>query len=230
MQAQYNENFYTREELEAMGLEHLGENVLISRLAKLYTPHKISIRNNVRIDDFVILSGAIKLGNFIHLGAFSSITGGNGIDCSVKMGDFCNMSGYSKILALTDDFVGGFLAGPCIPQEFRNIKTSHIVLEKYSTLGSHSLVLPGSIFEEGANLGPQSLVGDKTLKAFGYYFGAPARLFSLIDSSKVKDLERKLINSLGGGAELNFCKTSKKMNEMRFFHPLSSPFYPNQIA
>lgn len=208
MQAQYNQSFYSRKELEEIGFQSLGENVLISRLARFYAPHKMSIGNNVRIDDFVILSGAITLGNFIHIGAFSSITGGNGKDCSVKMGDFCNMSSYSKIFTATDDFTGGYLVGPCVPENFRNVKTSHIVLEKHCQIGSHSLVLPGSLFEEGANLGPQSLIGDKKLKAFGYYFGTPARLLSMIDSSKLKDLEIKLLKSLslpvsvGGGGRI----------------------------
>lgn len=237
MEAQYNQSFYTREELEQIGFQSLGENVLISRLARFYAPHKISIGNNVRIDDFVILSGAITLGNFIHIGAFSSITGGNGKDCSVSMGDFCGMSSYSKIFTTTDDFTGGYLVGPCVPLALRNVKASHIHLQKHCHIGSHSLVLPGSFFEEGANLGPQSLIGDKRLKAFGYYFGTPARLLSMIDSSKLKDLEAELLESLslpiGGGVEFNsylkFKENQHKgiKNAQPFFIPHS---YTSHIA
>lgn len=208
MEAQYNQSFYSREELEQIGFQRLGENVLISRLARFYAPHKISIGNNVRIDDFAILSGAIKLGDFIHISAQASITGGDGIASSVSMGDFCSLSLGSRILSMSDDLSSGVLSNSCIPEEYRSIKSSHIIMPRHNHIGAMSLVLPHTLFEEGANLGPQSLIGDKTLKAFGYYFGAPARLLKMLDSDRLKKLESKFLESLslpvGGGARLNF--------------------------
>lgn len=175
MQSQRNEGHYSDSELEEIGFQTLGKNVLISRLARIYTPRKISLGSNVRIDDFAILSGAIKLGSFIHIGAFASITGGDGVSSSVHFGDFCGMSSYSKIFATSDDFAGGYLVGPCVPESLRNVKASHIILQKHCHIGSHSLVLPGSGFEIGACLGPMSLNMGRKLKAWGYYLGNPAK-------------------------------------------------------
>jgi len=53
-------SFYTEDELKEIGLKSYGHNVLISRKANLYSVSEISIGNNVRIDDFCILSGKIK--------------------------------------------------------------------------------------------------------------------------------------------------------------------------
>ena len=104
MESQRNEGHYTQEELESMGFARLGRGVLISRLARIYGASKMSIGSYVRIDDFVILSGSVVLGDFVHLGAFASITGGNGLDSSVRFGNCCGMSSYSKIFATTDDY------------------------------------------------------------------------------------------------------------------------------
>lgn len=195
MQSQHNEGHYSNSELEAIGFQSLGKNVLISRLARIYTPQKISLGNNVRIDDFVILSGAINLGNFIHLGAFASITGGDGMNSSVRFGDFCGMSSYSKIFATSDDFTGGYLIGPCVPESLRNVKTSHIILQKHCHIGSHSLVLPGSGFEIGSCLGPMSLNMGRKFKAWGYYLGNPAKRIYNISHNPILAKEKLVFNS-----------------------------------
>ena len=48
--------FYSREQLEKIGFKFLGNNVLISDKTSIYSPENISIGNNVRVDDFSILS------------------------------------------------------------------------------------------------------------------------------------------------------------------------------
>ena len=62
-------SFYNEEELKEIGLKVYGKNVLISRNATIYGADKISIGDNVRIDDFCILSGNISLGSYIHIAA-----------------------------------------------------------------------------------------------------------------------------------------------------------------
>ena len=66
----YKENsFYKKDELKKLGLKHYGNNVLISRKCSIYSPEKISIGNNVRIDDYCILSGNITIKNYVHISA-----------------------------------------------------------------------------------------------------------------------------------------------------------------
>ncbi|RDU73917.1 galactoside O-acetyltransferase [Helicobacter anseris] len=189
MQSQYNEGFYTQEELKNLGFASIGKGVLISKLTRIYGASNISIGNNVRIDDFVILSGKIEIGSFVHIGAFASITGGK---AGVKIGDFCGMSSQSKIFAVSDDFINGYLVGPCVPMQFRNVIEKPVILTKHCHIGSHSLVLPGSIFLLGACLGPMSLNMGRKLKEWSYYIGNPAKKVYDIDKKKITDLEIKL--------------------------------------
>ncbi len=190
MQSQYNDGFYSPQELQSMGFASVGDNVLLSRLARVYGASNISIGNNVRIDDFVILSGRIDIGNFVHIGAFASITGGK---AGVTIGDFCGMSSQSKIFATSDDFVNGYLVGPCVPQSFRNIIEKSVVLTKHCHIGSHSLILPGSFFAQGACLGPMSLNMGRKLQEWSYYFGNPAKKIYDIDHQQILKLEKEFL-------------------------------------
>ena len=44
---------YTRDELQELGFSNVGENVKISKKASIYGASRISIGDNVRIDDFL---------------------------------------------------------------------------------------------------------------------------------------------------------------------------------
>ena len=54
-------SFYTKQEIASFKFKSVGNNVLISRKASIFSPENISIGNNVRIDDFCLLSGKITL-------------------------------------------------------------------------------------------------------------------------------------------------------------------------
>lgn len=195
MEAQRNNSYYSDEELCNIGFASIGKHILISKLVRIYGANKIHLGSFVRIDDFAILSGAIRIGNYVHIAAFASITGGDGISSSIELGDFCGMSSYSKIFSTTDDFSGGYLVGPCVPTMLRNVKGSHIVLEKHCHIGSHSLVLPKSYFSIGASLGPMSLNMGRKLKPWSYYFGNPAKKIYDIDSTKILEKEAQIFGS-----------------------------------
>lgn len=69
-------SFYSTKELVELGFAEVGQNVFISRKASFYGIERISIGNNVRIDDFCVLSageGGINIGNYIHITVYNSI-------------------------------------------------------------------------------------------------------------------------------------------------------------
>ncbi len=72
-------SFYSKLELDQIGFNKIGNNVLIIRKCSIYSPEFISIGNNVRIDDFCILSGKINLGSQIHIAAFCGLYESKGI-------------------------------------------------------------------------------------------------------------------------------------------------------
>ena len=94
------ESFYTNNELAQIGFKSLGENILLSKKASIYGAKDISIGNNVRIDDFCILSGVINLGSNIHISAYCALYGAYGIN----MEDYTGLSPRCTVFSATDDF------------------------------------------------------------------------------------------------------------------------------
>lgn len=131
-------SFYSVDELNTLGLKSFGENVLISRKCSIYSPEKISIGNNVRIDDFCILSGNISLGSNIHISAYSALYGAMGI----IMEDYTGISPRTSIFSAMDDFSGEYLIGPIHPHEFTNVQGGTVILRKFSQLGAGTIVFP----------------------------------------------------------------------------------------
>lgn len=165
-------NFCTEEEIKKLGLKEVGSNVLISRDAHFYSEELISIGDNVRIDDFCILSGKIKIGSHIHIGAGTTLIAGN---AGIEMEDFSGLSHRVNVFAITDDFSGHALIGPMVSGKFRNVKEGKVLLRKHSIVGVASVVLPNVTLEEGSAIGAMTLVPKSTLP-WKIYLGIPARM------------------------------------------------------
>ena len=163
-------SFYSIEELQQLGLAHVGVNVLISKKASIYSPNTISIGDNVRIDDFCILSGKITLGNNIHIGAFCALYGRFGIELQ----DYTGLSPRTTIFSATDDFGGDFLISPMAPDEFTNVTGGLVKLEKYTQVGAGTIILPSVVLSEGCATGSMTLV-TKSLEPWTIYTGIPAK-------------------------------------------------------
>lgn len=163
-------SFYSQEELSQIGLKSYGNNVLISRYARLYSPHKISIGDNVRIDDFCILSGEVTLGSHIHISPYVALYGAMGIEFE----DYTGISAHSVIYSAMDDFGGDYLVGSVHPEELTNVTGGKVLVKKYSQVGVNCVVFPNIIIGEGVAIGACSLV-NKTLQEWGIYVGIPVK-------------------------------------------------------
>ena len=161
--------FLTELELEKAGLANYGSNVLISDKAAIYNPGNISIGNNVRIDDFCVLSagkGGILIGDHVHIAVFCSIIGAG----KVTLSDFSGLSSRVSVYSSNDDYSGENLTNPTVPSEFTGVDHADVMLGKHVIVGSGSVVLPGVTLAEGVAIGALSLVS-KDCAAFGIYFG-----------------------------------------------------------
>jgi acetyltransferase-like isoleucine patch superfamily enzyme len=163
-------SFLKPEEIDLLGLKSVGSNVLISRFAQFYGAENIEIGNHVRIDDFCILSGHIRLGSHIHISAYSAMYGKYGI----VMEDYTGLSPRCTVFSASDDFSGDFLIGPMIDSKFTNVNGGKVTIKKYSQLGSNCVVLPAVTIAEGATVGAMSLV-TKNLDAWKIYAGIPVK-------------------------------------------------------
>lgn len=163
-------SFLNSDEVKQIGFKQVGKNVLISRFARFYSSENMTLGDNVRIDDFSIISGKLNIGSYVHISAHCLLYGSYGI----KLEDYTGVSPRCTIFSATDDFSGFFMIGPMLPAEFTNVLTGEVVLKKYSQLGAGSIVLPSTTIEEGAATGAMTLV-TKNLDPWFIYAGIPAK-------------------------------------------------------
>ena len=147
--------FYSPEELLRIGFKSVGSNVKLSRRASIYGAGSIDIGNNVRIDDFCILSGRVSIGSNIHIAAYSALYGGTE---GVYISDFANISSRVSIYSVSDDYSGETMTNPTIPDEYKNVTSAPVYVERHVIIGATSVVLPGVVLREGSAFGSFSFI------------------------------------------------------------------------
>lgn len=174
-------SFYSEEELRGLGLKEYGKNVKISRNANFYNPEKIVIGNNVRIDDFCIISGKVTLGNNVHIAAYAAIFGS---DKGVVMDDFVGLSSRGIIYASCDDYSGDTLTNPTVPDEYKNVYSAPVHIGKHVLIGAMSIVMPGVNLAEGSSFGCYSYI-NRDSEEWSLNVGIPFK--------KIKDRSKNLL-------------------------------------
>ncbi|MGC9374923.1 MAG: acyltransferase [Bacteroidales bacterium] len=174
-------SFCNKKELRSIGLKSVGNNCFISKYARFYHPELIEIGNNVRIDDFCILSGDIKLGSFIHISAYVALYGAYGI----QINNFCGLSPRSTIFSASDDFSGDFLTNPMIPHKYTNVSGGPVCLKKYVQLGANTVVMPNVTVGEGTVTGAFTFI-NRNLSSWKIYIGIPAKVYKQRSKSLLK--------------------------------------------
>ena len=163
----------SREAIQALGFSSVGDNVQISDRASFYGAARITLGNNVRIDDFCVLAagvGGIVIGDYVHIAVSASLIGSG----KITMSDFSGISSRVSIYSSSDDYSGATLTNPTVPSEYAGVTHADVFLGKHVIVGSGSVLLPGVTLEEGVAVGALSLV-HKRCEAFGIYAGNPAR-------------------------------------------------------
>ena len=185
----------SREAIEALGFASVGESVQLSDRASFYGAARITLGNNVRIDDFCVLAagvGGIVIGDYVHIAVSASLIGSG----KITMSDFSGISSRVSIYSSSNDYSGATLTNPTVPNEYAGVTHADVFLGKHVIVGSGSVILPGVTLEEGVAVGALSLV-HKRCEAFGIYAGNPARR---IKGRKrdLLELERLFLASKGG--------------------------------
>lgn len=166
-------SFYEAEELAAMEFLHVGRNVRISRRASFYGVSRIAIGDFSRIDDFCVISagsGGIRIGRYVHIAVMCSLIGRE----SITLEDFSGLSGRVSIYSSSDDFSGAYMAHPTVPEALTNVDSRPVEIGRHCIVGAGSVLLPGTVMEQGAALGALCLAKGRLLE-FTVYSGNPAR-------------------------------------------------------
>ncbi len=175
-----NTSFYSINELSLIGFKRYGKNVMISRKTSIYSPEKISIGDNVRIDDFCVLSGEITIGSYVHISTYVGIYAGEG----VVLEDYTGLSSKCTIYSAMDDFSGNYMIAPLPDPKYTNLHGGPVILKRFVQVGVNSTVFPNVTINEGSVIGAHSLV-NKCIEPWGIYVGVPCR--------KIKDRSNKIV-------------------------------------
>ncbi|EOF9308418.1 TPA: acyltransferase [Enterobacter cloacae] len=189
----------TREEIEQIGFASVGNNVFISTKASFYGSSKIHIGNNVRIDDFCVISageGGVYIGNYIHIAVYSSLIGSG----RITLMDYSNISSRVSIYSSNDDYSGNYMSNPMVPTEFTNVMHAPVIIGRHVIIGSGSVILPGVVLGDGAAIGALSLVKDNC-DNFYIYAGNPLKKIKQRTQNLLK--KEKLLVSLAEKNEKN---------------------------
>ena len=174
-------SFFTKDELLQLGFKKIGNNVLLSKKASVYNTSKISIGNNVRIDDFCILSGNITIGSFIHIAAYTALYGASE---GIYIDDYSNISSKNSIYAISDDYSGESMTNPMIPEKYKKTIDEKVIIEKHVIIGSGCVILPGVILREGSSFGAMTFI-NKSSEPWTINAGIPFR--------KIKNRSREIL-------------------------------------
>ena len=140
-----------------IGIENIefGENILIDSFTQIYAKER----------------GQVKIGNFVHFAALSSIMGGG----TINIEDYVAISQGCRLVTATDDFKNGGFGTPCVPNnaKYRNVTHGNITIGKFAIIGTNSVILPNVEIEEGVTVGAGSVISsNKVLKEWGVYVGS----------------------------------------------------------
>jgi len=181
MEDHFMSSFYSRKELEAINFKQVGNNVLLSRNASIYGSENMILGDNVRIDDFCILSGKITLGNYIHISAYTALYGGNE---GIYIEDFVGISSRTCVYSTSDDYSGEAMTNPMVPDKYRKVESKPIHIGRHVIIGSTSVVFPGVNIAEGSSFGAFTLI-NKDSEPWSINVGIPFK--------KIKERKKDLL-------------------------------------
>lgn len=173
----------SKKAISELGFKKVGENVMLSDRASFYNCSKISIGDNVRIDDFCVLAagaGGIEIGSYVHIAVGSTLIGAG----RIAMKDFSGLSSRVAIYSSSDDYSGETLTNPTVPVEYKSVFSADVLIGKHVIVGCGAVILPGVQLGDGVAVGALSLVA-RSCESFGVYAGNPAK--------RIKERSRNLL-------------------------------------
>lgn len=182
-----------RNQAYRLNFKSIGMDVTIWDGARVVAPERITIGNSVIVDDFVLIMAGdeTQVGSFVHIAAHAALAGGG----KLVVEDFAGISGGSRIYTGNDDYLGGSLTGPTVPEPYRKPIRSFVHIKKHCIVGANSVVLPGVTIGEGTTIGANSVV-TRDCDEWMVYAGAPAKPIKERARDAIYELERALRRDL----------------------------------
>mgnify|MGYP003625362384 CR=1 FL=1 len=158
-------------------------DVYISDGCEIKRPELCKLGNHIAIDRGFYCTTSLEVGDYVHIGPYVTCIGGEKGKCIIE--GFNNIMAGARIVCASDRFDGSGLFGALIPENLKGRQIIEpVVMEKFSNIGTNSIVLPGSILRKGVLLTAGSLLMGDT-EEWGIYKGNPAILIKKIDPKQL---------------------------------------------
>jgi acetyltransferase-like isoleucine patch superfamily enzyme len=144
-------------------LKSFGKNSIIGKTVRIRKPELVEIGDNVIIDDYTYISGAVSIGDYVHIGAGCVLSASQS---RIQMGAFSGLSAGCKVYAGSSNYLSCALDLPTIPSEHvYGVQLSPVRIDAFGLLGASCIVLPGSTIPEGAAVAASLKVSARTTLA-----------------------------------------------------------------
>ncbi len=144
----------------------LGEYVIIKK------PDLVKVGDNVRIADFCRISAACDIGSNCEIAFGAYICGGDG-KYTFTMGDYSSLAAGVKVWLSSNDYVNELVTHD-VP--FVKEIEGPVTMEKYTGVGTNSVIMPNNHIPEGVTIGALSFVpSNYKFKPWTVYAGCPIR-------------------------------------------------------
>lgn len=151
----------------------------------------VVLGQNVRIDAYAVVTAShrgVLFGEFSHLGVGAQVFGTHG---RVEIGRAVGIGPRVSIFTGSDDYTGGHLASPAVPDFFRHVRCGDVVIEDGAVIGCGSVILPGVTIGRGAAVGALSLV-KRDVDPYTIVCGPDQRLLGRRDADRIESLLESL--------------------------------------
>lgn len=141
---------------------------IISKNIRLRVPQHFKVGNNSIIDDFCYFSTKVDIGEHVHIANGCSIAGGKAFTFTMK--GYASLSSGVKVWCSSNDYV----TDPIV-LGYSSI-TGDVTLDKYTGVGSNSVIMPNNYIPAGTVIGALSFVPPNfKFKKWAVYAGIPVR-------------------------------------------------------
>lgn len=148
-------------------LKSCGSNVIIGKTVRIRNPELVEIGDNVIIDDYTLISGNIKIGNYVHIASGCTLQASKAM---ISIGSFTGISSGSRIYAVTSNYLIPCLDMPCIPEEFSyGAIYENTTISNYVLIGANCVVLNGVYIPEGVAFGAGIVIRKRDYEKWRLY-------------------------------------------------------------
>jgi len=167
-----------------------GRNTFLSKSVEIRRPHLVTIGNNCAIDTGFYCTTKATIGNFIHIGPYVTIIGGE--RSKIIINNFASIAAGCRFICASDMHTDKGMSGPTIPEKYRDkVVYSTIVVGMCANVATNSVIMPGIIIGEGSVIGPNSVI-TKNTNPWTVYVGNPARPIKVRNKNKILTFVKKL--------------------------------------